>query len=195
MSLLPTITLLMFSQVGGDVAYMMWHLGFFMSALVFAVCIFGGACLGCDFVTSLITRSYFDGTRHFGYLAATLTAVIVGVLVSIAIESFATRSIPLRAKPLISALEAYESKYEKPPETLQRLVPEFIGAIPHTGMPGFPNYEYRPLKSPERSRWELGVQCPSVYLFKPEWRVYRPLKNTGERNVPMRFSDWISLRK
>ena len=194
MSLLPAMTLLMFSQVGGDVAYMMWHVGFLMSALVFGVCMFGGAILGYDFVTSLLTRSYFDGTRHFGYLASTFTAVIVGIFISSAIEAFATRSIPLRAMPLISALEAYEAKYKKPPETLQRLVPEFIGAIPNTGMPGFPDYEYRLLKLPERSRWELGVQCPSVYLFKPQWRVYRPLRNTGEQNIPVRFSDWLYRR-
>lgn len=191
MSLLPALTLIMFAQIASATAYLIWHGGFILSALVVALCQFGGMGLGIDFLICLITGTRAKFLSNFGYLASTFTAVIVGILLSSAIQRFAEESIPLRAKPLISALAACETKYRKPPKVLQQLVPEFIAAIPHTGMPGFPSYVYRLLDLPERSRWELGVQRPSVDIFEPQWLIYQPVKDTGERNIPMRLCDWI----
>ncbi|HEX8835275.1 MAG TPA: hypothetical protein VF719_13790 [Abditibacteriaceae bacterium] len=47
-----------------------------------------------------------------------------------------------RAQPLIAAIEAYRTKNGQYPPQLEALTPEFITAIPSTGMVGYPIFRY-----------------------------------------------------
>jgi hypothetical protein len=58
-----------------------------------------------------------------------------------------------RAKPLVMAIENYHVENGKPPPTLQALVPEYIDAIPGTGMKGYPEFEYRDMASESVLMW------------------------------------------
>lgn len=193
MSLLPALTLIMFLQPVSHTACFLWQVNFTMSLMAMGLCLLVGFALGITYIYLGKTKS--ETFRLLARVAATFVAILVGVLISHAIERFATQSIPLRAQPLIYAISAYELKYKKPPAKLQQLVPEFIAAIPHTGMPGFPHFGYRLLGVPGQSEWELRVQLPSVDMFEPEWRVFRPVKVTGETSNVMQLSDWTYTTK
>lgn len=51
------------------------------------------------------------------------------------------RALGERSMPLIDAIKAYEAQHGNPPDTLESLVPEFIEAIPTTGMAAYPEFE------------------------------------------------------
>lgn len=193
MSLLPALTLIMFLQPVSNTAYLLWQFNFTMSVFSLALCLLVGFAVGITYIYLGKTKS--ETIRLLGRLAATFVALLVGILISNAIERFATQSIPLRAQPLITAISAYEIKYKEPPASLQQLVPEFIAAIPRTGIPGFPSFDYRLLHLQERSRWELCVQLPSVDFFEQEWRVFRPGKASSVKPNAMQLSDWIYTTK
>jgi len=68
-----------------------------------------------------------------------------------------------RNPELIKAIEAYAHSEGHPPATLAQLVPDYLPAIPHTGLAVAPNYEYEATPalcfvSKERpSNWHLLV--------------------------------------
>lgn len=64
-----------------------------------------------------------------------------------------------RSKPLIAAISAFENKYSRAPQDLDQLVPEFLPAVPGTGMETYPNYEYRAFPGLVRGGWLLSVSC------------------------------------
>ncbi len=67
-----------------------------------------------------------------------------------------------RAQPLIAAIDAYETKYQKPPESLDALVPEFLPEIPDTGFAVSPKFEYVPNGSP--GPWRVWVNIPGGFF-------------------------------
>jgi len=72
-----------------------------------------------------------------------------------------------RSKPLVSAIRAYEQKRGEPPAALRDLVPEFLPAVPETGIGPSPTYEYihgETAQSRFGERWMLLVGCSSGLL-------------------------------
>jgi len=64
-----------------------------------------------------------------------------------------------RSDSLITAIEAYETAYGHPPETLKALVPSYLKSIPRTLMPAYPDYVYQvfPRDAPTKHYWyDLG---------------------------------------
>ena len=51
--------------------------------------------------------------------------------------------ISQRGEVIIQAIESYRAKEQKPPESLDVLVPEYIDKIPGTGIRAYPAFEYR----------------------------------------------------
>lgn len=75
-------------------------------------------------------------------------------------ESFANRS-----QSLITAIHSYEQQHSRPPDSLNDLVPDYLPAIPETGMGAYPEFEY--YSGPDAQErfgsnpWALQVQTPS----------------------------------
>lgn len=104
-------------------------------------------------------------------------------------------SLAHRSRPLISAIEQFETKYEILPEKLEQLVPEFLSAIPNTGIGAYPNYEYitvKDAKTYEGNPWVLRVATSTGALNWDSF-LYFPKQNypqVGYGGVLERIEDW-----
>lgn len=82
-----------------------------------------------------------------------------------------------RSAHLISAIEAYDRVNGKPPETLSQLIPTYLQAIPSTGMPLSPGYEYSAaaIYCADGNRWELSMRAGDFISF--DTFFYCPLRD------------------
>lgn len=75
-------------------------------------------------------------------------------------QAFAARS-----QPLIAAIFRYERDHAAPPPTLQDLVPDYLPAVPSTGMMAYPEYHYhvgeQAADGYDGNPWALAVFTPS----------------------------------
>ncbi len=98
-----------------------------------------------------------------------------------------------RSKPLIASVRAYEQKHGQPPIVLSSLVPEFINAVPSTGMGGYPKYEYSTASTNYHGNpWVLSVFTPSGGINFDKF-LFFPLTNyppKGYGGVLRRIGDW-----
>lgn len=62
-----------------------------------------------------------------------------------------------RGMVVVHAIEAYEQKHGRPPESLTVLVPEFLDRVPETGLLMSPQYIYSAAKLPAQPRWLLSL--------------------------------------
>ncbi len=93
------------------------------------------------------------------------------------IRNHAFDNLALRSKPLVAAITQFTQDTGSPPTALQDLIPRYLPAIPATGMPAYPNYDY----STESDRWEgnpwaVYVHTP-VGLINWDMFIYLPLQN------------------
>lgn len=101
-----------------------------------------------------------------------------------------------RSEPLVNAIKSYNEKYDKPPEELSNLVPEFMAKVSSTGMAAYPKYEYcHGIKADEYydgNPWVLLVHTPSGGINWDQF-MYFPLQNYPEKGyggVLKRVGDW-----
>ena len=88
-----------------------------------------------------------------------------------------------RAVVIIQAIESYREHKNEPPESLDSLVPEYIGAIPDTGIRAYPTFEYEtPESAAEYHKnilekydvpYELRVNC-SLGILNWDCFIYWP---------------------
>jgi len=121
-------------------------------------------------------------------------AVLCALYVSRHARSFAFTRLAARSAPLVTAIREYELRHGEPPPSLQSLVPEFLGAVPGTGMPSCPAYSYEVQSSdagPPRA-WRLKVECSS-YLTNFDEFVYWPEIEGSEYDAGQvtRHGEWI----
>ncbi|MGD8453001.1 MAG: hypothetical protein PVJ57_14375 [Phycisphaerae bacterium] len=92
------------------------------------------------------------------------------------------RALAQRSALLVQAIKSYEQAHGSPPPNLEALVPEFLPAVPGTGMGAYPQYQY--CASKERTRagnpWRLVVPCSIGFANTDEF-VYLPKQNYGPR--------------
>jgi hypothetical protein len=69
----------------------------------------------------------------------------------------------VRSRPLLAAIEDYHRRQGRPPETLKALVPEYLDAVPTTGMGAFPEYLYSAGESGS-CPWRLAVSVGATPL-------------------------------
>ena len=106
----------------------------------------------------------------------------------------------VRAIPLIVAIENYRFDNGKPPAKLSDLMPQYLRAIPATGMAAHPNfYYYSDTKRPEGATfhsYEVGVQTPFGLSFDRFY--YWPENNypkTSRSGRVERIGDWAYLHE
>ncbi|MEQ8819382.1 MAG: hypothetical protein RLY93_04000 [Sumerlaeia bacterium] len=93
--------------------------------------------------------------------------------------------IAQRSAPLIDAIERYEEAKGALPENLRQLIPDYLSAIPETGMGASPLFKYNDFSAPSRASqrtshggnsWILHVNVPDglsqddAFLYYPNQR-------------------------
>ncbi len=93
------------------------------------------------------------------------------------------QSFSQRSQRLIDAIETYERENDIPPASLDDLIPDYLQAVPSTGMNAYPNFEYQ--TGPETQKlyydnpWILSVFTPSglinfdMMLYMPKAKLSR----------------------
>ena len=139
---------------------------------------------------NLLATVVFLGTL----LIITLLAVCVG-------EGFryvGYKGIVSRGRPLVAAIKQYQLKQGTPPATLAALVPDYLPAIPGTGVNAYPRYEFITNNSPAKyggDKWVLTVDVSTDDLTREEL-VYYPDQNypsPPQVSMMRRCGDWACL--
>lgn len=106
-----------------------------------------------------------------------------------------------RSRPLISAVRRFEAENRRPPASLAELVPNYLAAIPNTGMAAYPKYEYvtgdRALENYDGNPWAVWVDSPSGGI---NWDIflYYPKQNYPQRGHGgslERVKDWAYVHE
>jgi hypothetical protein len=90
-----------------------------------------------------------------------------------------------RGLELAQAVAAFEGDHQRPPESLEELVPTYIASVPSTALGAYPEYLY--LTKPGRlenlhgNPWALLVVVP--WLLNDELLVYLPKRNYEDLNI------------
>ena len=104
-----------------------------------------------------------------------------------------------RSRSLVAAIKRYETKYSAAPKNLSELVPEFLPAVPHTGLGAYPDYRYKLPKRPgeyEGNDWALIVDTGLGMNF--DSIMYLPRQNYPEHGYGgalVRINDWAYVHE
>jgi hypothetical protein len=128
------------------------------------------------------------------YLAAYVASVRLGDHVRVS----AFHRLAEHSKPLVAAVRAFERKHGHPPESLQALVPEFLPAVPSTGMGAYPHYRYlTDATNYDGNPWVLVVFTPPGGIAFDQF-MYFPLTNYPKRGYGgwlERVGDWAYVHE
>jgi len=146
----------------------------------------------------LVDRTVRGATVHSAYaIRAGLAVVFLAVLCGTAQQTMRTRAfatVPTRMQPLVEAIERYEAITGHPPGDLSCLVPDYLPAIPTTGIPAYPEVRYYRNDSPADddgfygNPWSLhgnasfGLSFDS-FFYLPRGKY--PAQAFGGRVVPL----------
>jgi len=143
-----------------------------------------------------------SGWPQLGAAAAFCGIVFVFMMLAVgaeeAIRDAAFRSIAARGGPLVTAIKQFQAKNGAPPGGLDELVPDFIPAIPDTGIAAYPKYEY--LRKPDPAKfegnpWVLFVNVSTDDLMQ-DLLIFDPKGNYPARPQvasARRFGDWSKI--
>lgn len=130
--------------------------------------------------------------------AAYLVAFVVSIRIGQEVRMSAFKSLADRSQTLIAAIRAYEEKHGRPPESLPALVPDFLPAVPSTGMGAYPEYRYFPRATNYRGNpWVITVYTPSGGINFDQF-MYFPLTNyptQGYGGWLERVGDWAYVHE
>lgn len=116
------------------------------------------------------------------------------------VRTSAFQRLAKRCEPLVAAIQKYSQERGKPPESLHELVPRYLPAIPTTGMPAYPKFEYRAGREASEwagNPWVLYVNTPSTGLNWDRF-LYFPLQNypsTGYGGSLERMGSWVYVHE
>lgn len=127
--------------------------------------------------------------------------LFVSVQIGVRVRMNASAQLAERSAPLVAAIKGYEQKYGRPPDSLDGLVPEFLPAIPRTGMGAYPEYMYfvaSESRPEDGNPWVIIVSTPTGILNFDRF-FYYPLQNYPSRswdgNRVERVRDWAYLHE
>jgi hypothetical protein len=133
--------------------------------------------------------------------ASILTAAtLIGLSLGGRVRMAAFHRLAERSRPLVRAIQVYESRHGSPPPDLAALVPGYLPAIPGTGMAAYPRYEYQVGQKATRyegNPWVLVVFTPSGGINFDQF-MYFPLQNypqSGYGGSIERIADWAYVHE
>jgi hypothetical protein len=154
----------------------------------------------------LLLGFLFDSTRQkAGRLLLFSLGGLLGALCGMFIGSFGrwagVQAFVQRSETVVRAIHEYEREHGQPPADLQQLVPQYLAAIPSTGMGAYPHYEYhcgddaywRFRKNP----WALSVNTP-LWGINFDMLIYLPNQNypkDGYGGVLERVGSWAYVHE
>jgi len=152
-------------------------------------------------VCALIVATFLRRQRCVWYVLA-LVAILV--LMWSYFAAYPTRRYPawaatfhrltVHSQPLIQAITAYQHDHHgTPPPTLAALVPEYLPAVPTTGITASPRYIYWVYNGV----WSLQVDCPRVIFDFSHFAYMTPeyLKEWGRsRKAGEQIGNWVYIR-
>jgi hypothetical protein len=165
-----------------------------LPALVVFVFVFVGPFL------LLSPRLRLKALRRWGLCLIFVASTIAGGRMAREIRNDAFHRLTQRSSDLVAAIKHYERVKGAPPPGLDALVPEFLKAVPGTGMAAYPAYRYRTGDDARRfaqNPWVLWVSTPSGGVNFDEF-MYFPLQNYPQRGYGgslQRIGDWAYLHE
>lgn len=160
-----------------------------------AVLVFGGSLIG-------LLR---EGARRKSCVYLLLSSALIlgtwaGIRIGRHIRTEAFQQLATRSESLILAIESYVNRHGGPPESLEKLVPDYIAAIPSTGLASYPHYDYAmgdKLKDCDGNPWMLYVFTPSGGINFDQF-IYLPLQNYpkyGYGGSVQRIGKWAYIHE
>lgn len=122
-----------------------------------------------------------QGLRNASLSAVFLCCLPLGVVLGESVRHANLTRVAERSQPLAAAITAYEAKHGQPPQSLDELVPEYIDAIPSTGVGTFPNYHYHTDREGKfnGNNWMLMAGQPGIVMGFDDFHYY-PRQNYKE---------------
>lgn len=112
--------------------------------------------------------------------AVLLPCCVAGAVLGRQVRSAGMAALAKRSEPLVAAIHRYEQNNAAPPETLNALVPEYLPALPSTGIMAYP--DYRLVTGEEAAErfagnpWALTVDTPGAGI-NWDMMLYLPDQN------------------
>lgn len=106
------------------------------------------------------------------------------------LRAMAMKRITENGQPLVDAINEFEKARGQPPSDLSELVPSFIDSIPGTGVPAYPDFEYRR----EGAGWTVRVDTP-IGIINFDFLYYDSKQQYGElASKVTRIGTWAYYR-
>lgn len=126
----------------------------------------------------------FAGVRRNAFLILVASLIwygsaVIGIKGGEAMRIHAFRELAQRSSSIVEAINSYELTNGVPPNTLEKLVPEYLPALPSTGIKAYPYYELYLPKSKtdiDGNPWMLSVSTPSGGI-NFDMLIYLPKEN------------------
>lgn len=138
------------------------------------------------------------------YLAASILMIVSvagGLVLGLNVHMAGIRSWAKREQPLILAIHKYESEHSSPPPNLESLIPDYLPAIPATGMAAYPEYRYDTGDETKQdffgNPWAVSILTPASFLNFDEL-LYFPKQNypeVGYGGSLERIGDWAYVHE
>ena len=116
---------------------------------------------------------------NFMFFSILTVGLLAATTMALGIRLGAFKAITVRGAPLIAAIEKYQAKEGKLPADVYDLTPDYLPAIPGTGVGSYPRYEYLTNSIASKyggNPWILSVDITSDSLTR-ETLFYYPQQN------------------
>lgn len=150
---------------------------------------------------TLLIRRFRSRMLPLALLSALfLGSTVAGMRTGRLIRMNAFARLGERSQPLVRAIKDYERDKGTPPPRLDALVPDYLPAIPSTGMSGYPAYRYLTGESASHfagNPWVVIVDTPLGAMNWDQFMFF-PLQNypgSGFGGVLRRVGEWAYLNE
>lgn len=128
------------------------------------------------------------------------TLLIISLFISEKIRTHAFERLAERSESLINSIRAFEIDNDRPPFSLDELIPEYLIEVPSTGIMAYPEYQYHRSEKTsalDGNPWILRISTPSGGINFDSF-VYYPNQNypeTGYGGWLERIGDWAYVHE
>jgi hypothetical protein len=197
--ILATFPLIVVLEGQATAAVGHWSLLFFETLVLLPL-------LAAPFAFIFLPMIAFRGSLRAAALAWWVVTIIFvplaigGLLVGKKVRHWGFERLAVRSVPLVSAISSYHARYGHPPVSLEALVPEFLPAVPKTGMMAYPAYQYYAGQDAGRfdqNPWVLIISTPAGGINFDQF-MYFPLQNyppLGYGGSLERIRDWAYVHE
>lgn len=145
-------------------------------------------------------RTRWQVLRRSALCLVLVVTAFAGLFWGAAIRDDAFQRLAVSSGSLVTAIQSYEHARGAPPPALDALVPEFLAAVPGTGMAAYPAYEYFTGQAARRfddNPWVLSVPAPHGGINFDRF-LYFPRQNYPKRGYGgslQRIHDWAYVHE